>query len=99
MDAAVALSELETLAKKLEVDVVYDHFTGDGAGGGGLCKLKGRWRVIIERQSSAGERASVLARALSRFDLDPHFLSPMLRDYIQRLTGQDVSDDAPPEQA
>ena len=98
MDAAVALSELEALAEKLDVDVVYDHFTGDGAGGGGLCKLKGKWRVIIERQSSAGERASVLARALSRFDLDAHFLSPMLREYICRLVGQGVSDDEAPAQ-
>jgi hypothetical protein len=84
MEATTALAELEALAKKLEVEVVYDHLTGEGAGSGGLCKIKGRWRVIIERRSSAGERLSILAKALSRFDLDSHYLTPSLRELVER---------------
>ena len=84
MDATTALTELEALAKKLEVEVVYDHLTGEGAGSGGLCKIKGRWRVIIERRSSAGERLSILAKALSRFDLESHYLTPSLRELVER---------------
>jgi hypothetical protein len=84
MDATSALTELEALAKKLEVEVIYDHLTGEGMSPGGLCKVKGRWRVIIERRSSPGERLSILAKALSRFDLESHFLSPAVRELVER---------------
>lgn len=83
MDLNVALAELEALAEKLDVTVVYDHFTGEGMSTGGLCKVKGRWRVIIERRASPGEKVSVLARALARFDLEPHFISPAVRELIK----------------
>ncbi len=85
MDVDSLLTELEALATKLEVEVVYDHLTGEGMGPGGLCKLKGKWRIIIERRSSARERISVIALALSRFDLESHFLSPALREYVDRV--------------
>jgi hypothetical protein len=89
MDATTALAELEEVAKKLEVEVVYEHLTGEGTGSGGLCKIHGRWRVIIERRSSSGERLSILARALCRFDLESHYLSPALRELVERYLPTD----------
>jgi hypothetical protein len=100
MDATSALTELEALAKKLEVEVIYDHLTGEGMGPGGLCKVKGRWRVIIERRSSPGERLSILAKALSRFDLESHFLSPSVRELVERyLPPEKQTHHAPPAAA
>jgi len=87
MDMNVALTELETLAEKVGVTVVYDHFTGEGMGPGGLCKVKGSWRVIIERRASPTEKVSILARALSRFDLEQHYLSPDVRELVERHRG------------
>lgn len=84
MDPAAALIEIEQLAEKLAVEIRYDRFTGEGVRSGGICKIKGKWRVIIERRSSPTERLSVLARALSRFDLEAHFVSPALRSLIER---------------
>ena len=84
MDMDLTLKELETLAEKLAVAVIYDHFTGEGMGPGGLCKVKGSWRVIIERKASPSEKVSILARALSRFDLEEHFLSPDVRELVER---------------
>ena len=88
MDTRSALTELEALAEKLDVEVVYDHFTGDGMGPGGLCKVKGRWRVIIERRGSPAERLAVLARCLTRFDLETHYVSPGLRQLLDRARAQ-----------
>ncbi|MCB9556832.1 MAG: hypothetical protein H6707_12065 [Deltaproteobacteria bacterium] len=76
MDSQATLSELEALAKKLDVAVVYDQFTGEGLNGGGLCRVRNQWRVIVERRSSATEKVSVIARALARFDIDRSELSP-----------------------
>ena len=84
MDLTALLAELEQLAGKLGVTVMYDHFTGDGMSTGGMCKVKGSWRVIIERRASDGEKVSILARALSGFDLEPHFLSPAARETVER---------------
>jgi hypothetical protein len=35
-------------------------------GAGGLCKVKGEWRVIIDKRATPGDRLSILALALSR---------------------------------
>jgi hypothetical protein len=91
MDAPSALVELEALAAKLDILVGYDQLTGEGMGPGGLCKVKGKWRVIIERRSSPSERLSILARALSRFDLESHYLSPSVRELIERYTAEEKS--------
>lgn len=84
MDASTTLTELEQLAEKVGVQVSYDHFTGDGAGPGGLCRVKGQWRAILERRASATEKAAVLARCLSRFDLESHYVSPAVRELLER---------------
>ncbi|MCC6746411.1 MAG: hypothetical protein IT371_02060 [Deltaproteobacteria bacterium] len=94
MDKNAILAELEALAGKLEVDVVYDHFTGDGFGAGGMCKVRGRWKVIMERRSSAGERVSLLARSLGRFDLGPYEISPEVRKLVRSLAGAAVEAEA-----
>ena len=95
MDTSTALTELEALAGKLDVLVIYDHLTGEGMGTGGLCKVKGKWRVIIERRCSPSERVSVLAQALCHFDLEGQFLSPSLREYVERFRPP-AADGGPP---
>ena len=88
MDAQSALDELEQLAEHLDVTIQYDHFTGEGSGAGGLCKVKGKWRVIMERSAAKSEKVAMLARCLSRFDSDGHFVSPAVRDLLSRSHAQ-----------
>ena len=88
MDAKAALEEMEALAEKLGVKICYEKFTGEGMSAGGLCKLRGEWRVIIERRLIPNERLGVLADALSDFDLEEHFLSPSLRQMMDRIRKQ-----------
>lgn len=63
------LRELESLAKALDVKVSYDAMTGLVQGGGGLCKLKGRYRIIIDRRLKTPERLQIIADALAEFPL------------------------------
>ena len=83
MDAAAVLAELEQLATKLKVDVRYDRFVGEGVQSG-LCRIRGKWRAILERRASPSERASMLARCLARFPLEDTFLSPQVRELVER---------------
>lgn len=63
------LAALEEVAGRLAVQVCYEPMTGVVSGAGGLCRVKGTYRVIIDRRLKPRERAQILADALSRFDL------------------------------
>ncbi len=78
------LVELEEAATKIGVTVQHDSITGEGAGQGGLCKVKGQWRIIVDRKATPGEKVVVLAQALGAFDLEGVFLSPVTRDLLAR---------------
>lgn len=73
---------LEQAATQLGIQVRYDTMTGDVAGGGGLCKLKGQWCVIIDRKTPPADRAATLTDALAQFDTDGVFLPPKVREAI-----------------
>jgi hypothetical protein len=73
---------LEQAAAQLGIRVRYETMTGDTAGGGGLCKLKGEWCMIVDRKTPWAERAALLVEALAGFDTDGVFLPPQLRDAI-----------------
>jgi hypothetical protein len=73
---------LEQAASQLGIRVRYETMTGDTAGGGGLCKVKGEWCVIVDRKTPSAERAALLIEALAGFDTDGIFLPPQLRDAI-----------------
>jgi hypothetical protein len=73
---------LEQAAKQMGVQIRYETMTGEVAGGGGLCKVKGQWCVIIDRKVTAGERAATLTEALAQLDTDSVFLPPEIRDAL-----------------
>jgi hypothetical protein len=73
---------LEQAAAHLGIRVRYETMTGDTAGGGGLCKLKGQWCVIIDRKTPASDRAAMLVEALAGFNTDDVFLPPQIREAL-----------------
>jgi hypothetical protein len=77
------LRELEAVAEKKGVRVSYEALGGE-IGAGGLCKVHGEYRVIIDKRASVGERLTVLARALSTFPMDDLYLAPELREVIEK---------------
>jgi hypothetical protein len=73
---------LEQAAAHLGVQVRYETMTGDVAGAGGLCKLRGKWCVIIDRKAPPADRAATLTEALAQLDTDSVFLPPEIRDAL-----------------
>lgn len=73
---------LEKAATHLGIRVRYETMTGDTAGGGGLCKVKGQWCVIIDRKTPPSDRAAVLVDALSGFNTDDVYLPPQIREAL-----------------
>ena len=73
---------LEQAAAQLGVQVRYETMTGEVAGAGGLCKVKGEWWVIIDRKLPPADRAATLTEALAQLDTDGIFLAPEVREAI-----------------
>lgn len=75
---------LEGAAKELGVRVRYEALApGSTNQGGGLCRVRDEWWVIIDKKMSASERTSILAEALSTMDTDAIQLPPKVREILQ----------------
>jgi hypothetical protein len=83
MKADQLIEILETAATQLGVKVRYEVLAASGpTGGGGLCKLKGDWCVIIDKKTAPSERASILADALATMDTEAIDLPPKVREML-----------------
>jgi hypothetical protein len=76
------LTELEAAATALTVKVSYETLLSS-VGMGGLCRVKGQLRVIIDKRANPRERVATLAQALSKLDTDALTLSRPVREVIE----------------
>ena len=77
------LQHLEGVAAQLEIDVRYENLADDEiAIQSGGCKVLGRRLILIDNRRSPSARARILAHELGRFDLDPLYILPQIRDFI-----------------
>ncbi len=81
MKPDVMLEKLEDAATQMRVKVSYEQI-GAAIGHGGLCRVKGEYRVIIDKRASTEERVTTLAGSLSRLDLTS--LPGALRELIDQ---------------
>lgn len=70
MKAEVLLEQLETTAERLGVKVSYEQLAAS-VGHGGLCRVKGQYRVIIDKRATPQERVTTLAAALATIVFGP----------------------------
>lgn len=82
MDVQKQLHELEEVARTLKVRISYDAMTGPTQGGGGLCKVRGEYRIIVDRRLRPVDRVRVIAEALRSFDTEAIFVSPQVRQLL-----------------
>ncbi len=52
---------------------------------GGSCVFEAEKLVIMNKRYGDEERAEILARALSRMDIDSLYLLPEVRDYVEQF--------------
>lgn len=84
MDDHTLIEQLEDLARALEIEVRYEQLKAEGTlSAGGLCKLRGKYLLIVNSKAPLREKVQALAAAVSRFDLSRHFLRPGLRAFLE----------------
>ena len=86
VDERAILGHLEALAESLGVEVRYEGMEGEAAfTSGGLCRVKDRYFIILNKAAAAGDKIQTLASALKRFDLSGVYLKPALRELIEQV--------------
>jgi hypothetical protein len=89
-DAEFALGHLEQVAHRLGLEVRYEILVEEGEPGsmrGGLCRVKDRKVIFVDRRLRPIERCAALAEALGTFDLSGVFVPPVARQLIEREQG------------
>ena len=76
------LAELEVVAAKLQIEVIYDFLHTRG----GLCKVKGKRVILINKNLPVKEKIKLLASELSGFDTESLFILPKVREVLVRNT-------------
>ena len=77
------LQELEQAAEALGLRVSYERLSPEAAPGG-LCRVNGEYRVLVDRKAPVVDRVNVLLGAVARFSTEDVFLSPEVRQAVQR---------------
>jgi len=77
------LQELENLASQLGIEVRYENLRDEELSfHSGACKLFSRSLIIIDARCLASARSRLLARELSKYDLENFYIVPRVREYI-----------------
>ncbi len=78
------LEMLQELAQKLSIEVRLEPIKmGSGYSEGGLCRVKGKYVLIINPNASIEEKIRLFTEAVKRFDLSGVYIKPALRSYLE----------------
>ena len=80
MRSSKILMELEALAEKLSIQVVYEKLSQSRSG---LCRLYDQHILFVERNLDEDEKVQVFVSALSRFPLEDIAMLPGIRDLVR----------------
>ena len=89
MNDEILLSQFEALAEKLGVLVrdesinLEESFTT-----GGLCRVDGKYILILNSKATINEKIQVMIKALHQFDLDDIYVKPVLRELLEQYNDQ-----------
>jgi hypothetical protein len=85
MQSRQVLAQLEELAARLGVEIVYQRLgEEDFSVRGGLCKINGSFKVFIDRSKPIDEQIKILAQGLSTFNVEEVYLFPYVREILHK---------------
>lgn len=88
MNDEVLLEQLVELAGKLEISVREENMnTEELSGTGGLCRVEGKYILILNSRSTVKEKNQVMIKALRRFDVSGIYLKPVIRELLEGYDG------------
>jgi hypothetical protein len=84
MNEAVLLNQLEELAEKLGILVRDENINSEESSStGGLCRVEGKYVVILNSKVTIKEKIQVMIKALRQFDLSDIYIKPVIRELLE----------------
>jgi hypothetical protein len=78
------LSQLEDLAEKLGIGVIYENISVEESySAGGFCRLRKDYILIIQPQASLKEKVRIITEALKTFPLGDIYVKPAVREWLE----------------
>jgi hypothetical protein len=85
MQNSKVLGYLEDLAFRLGIEIVYEKLgAADFSIEGGLCKVKGVYKIFMDPSTPLEVQIEILARALSSFKIEDVYLLPFIREILEK---------------
>jgi hypothetical protein len=80
----ILLNQLEELADKLGIVVRDENINMDESSStGGLCRIEGKYVLILNSKATVKEKNQVMIKALRQFDLNDIYLKPVIRELLE----------------
>ena len=94
MDDGTLLNQMEELAGRLGIEIRYGTIPGeDSHRTGGLCRVKGKYMLIIHSRLTVKEKIGVLIKNLKGFEMDDVYVIPAIRELldksVKKIEGQE----------
>lgn len=85
MRESAVFQNLENIAGKLSLKVCSVNLRkGSHSIKSGLCKVKGEYRIIIDKHLHLSEKIDVLIEALQEFNIDTNTIDPYIKKLIEK---------------
>ena len=92
MHTSKILENLENLACKLGVEVVYEKLKSEEFFvKGGLCKVHKNYKLFIEESEPTQRRINILIDALCSFNTEGIYLLPFIREILENARAKKIS--------
>ena len=83
MNEEILLSQLEELADKLEILVRDENIIiEESSTTGGLCRIEGKFVLILHSKATVKEKIQVMIKALQQFDINDIYVKPVIRELL-----------------
>jgi hypothetical protein len=85
LDDGTLLNQIEELAGRLGIEIRYGHIPGDDSHRtGGLCRVKGKYMLIIHSRLTQKEKIGVIIKALKGFEMGDVYVIPIIRELLDK---------------
>ncbi len=84
IDDEILLAYLEELADQLEISVRDESINLEETfSAGGLCRVEGKYILILNSKTTTKEKIEVSVKALQQFDLSDMYVKPVIRELLE----------------
>lgn len=89
MDDGVLFNQLEELAGKLGIEIRYGNIgVEDSRRMGGLCRVKGKYYLIMHSRLTIKEKIGIISKTLKGFDTGDVYVIPVIRELLDKAVGE-----------